>query len=346
MKLRGWLFAAVLLVLSGQAAAQDLVPDEPTCARCTITLREIVTLRDTAAAHMPGKPLNVKVDGLGRYWLTYPGGAPLPLIYGPDGRFLRELGRRGEGPGEYLGGAMIAALPGDSVLVFDRNLLVLRPDLTVARTITQAMSTFALEIFDWPRGVFNKLPGNVEMPGPVYVRKPFQMVDLSGPTPRVLRSFGAGFDIGVTPSRTPYQVWVWDYSPYRIEKWSSAGERVDAIERHPSWFPEGERPAPQRNQLPPAHLQWVQEDSQGLVWVFISYPVGIWPEGAGPITREMEKYFRTRVEVIDPNAGRVVVSTVLDRWIVSPLPGGQAAVYGTNAQGTPFIQIVQLTLLR
>jgi hypothetical protein len=60
----------------------------------------------------------------------------------------------------------------------------------------------------------------------------------------------------------------------------------------------------------------------------------------------MERYYRTRVEVIDPAAGRVVASTQLDAWIVAVLPGERAAVYATNAQGTPFVKIVQLRVVQ
>jgi hypothetical protein len=340
--------ALALALLPAALTAQDVIPDEPSCARCSLSVSEIVTLADDPRAHMPGPPLRVIVDGNGRYWITYPGGAVIPLVYGPDGRFLRELGPRGDGPGEWQAPAAVLPLPGDSMLVYDGRrgtLSVLRPDLTLARTIRESMSYFALTVLHWPDIVFGKTPGTVGAPGSVPVWTPgrFSMLGLRGETPRVTNSFGGGLDPGIAHASTS-SVWTWDYHPYRIEEWHYNGTRTRAFERRLSWFPEGERPSSQRGQMPPAHLQSVQQDEQGRLWVAVNEPIAVWPAGeANHYTREMERYYRTRLEVIDPTARRLIASVPLEGWAVSLLPGRRAAMYGTT-QGTPYVRIVQLGL--
>jgi hypothetical protein len=171
------------------------------------------------------------------------------------------------------------------------------------------------------------------------------VVSLRGSTPRVTNSFGGGIDLGIARADS-ISAWVWDYQPYRIERWSWNGTRSHAIERRLSWFPI-ERPISQRGEMPPAHLQSVQQDAQGRIWVLVNEPVAVWPQSATThYTTEMHEYYRTRLEVIDPDARRLVASVPLEGWAVSLLPGERAAVYGTTAQGTPYIRIVQLALVQ
>jgi hypothetical protein len=310
-------------------------------------MRDVMRLADTAAAHMTGPPMRVIVDGLGRYWLTYAGGNSLPLVYRADGRFIRELGPRGDGPGEWRAPAFVMPVPGDSVVVYDSRrgtLSVLDADFEVRRTIASPPSSppYSLLVFDWPRMVFSKQPGRVEL-GPVYIPRPFQILDLSGPTASAIRSFGGGFDFGVTEAG-PYSVWTWDYNPYRIERWNSSGEISTVIERHPAWFPEAERPPLLPDAMPPGHLQGVHQDAEGRVWVFVNVPTKVWVRGT-PLGNAMHEYFRTRVEIFDPAAGRMIATADLEAWVVAPLPGLRAAAYGTTPQGTPYVQIVQLALV-
>jgi hypothetical protein len=348
--------SSLILFAGGHlAAAQDLIPDAATCAGCTITIRDIVTLADDPRAHMPGPPQRMIVDGRGRYWLTYAGGNTIPILYGPDGSFLRDLGPRGDGPGEFQRPVFAVPLPGDSVLVYESRrdaFLVLAPDLSVRRTINGAGGPYSVSVFEWPDLVFRKLPARGEMLAPGRVRqiaRPFALLDLSGQTARALQDFGEGRDWGIA-SADPYSVWTWDYHPYRIQRWSRSRVLMNDVERRPSWFPtgyaEGEPPGPRRGETPPAHLAGAVQDSAGRIWVFVNEPMAVWPVGAASLGSEMHKYFRTRVEIIDPMAKRLIASVPLEGWVVAPLPGMRAAMYGTTAQGTPYVRIVQLSLVQ
>jgi hypothetical protein len=75
----------------GDATGQTLVPDEPSCAGCRITEREVVLLASVGAGPQ-GRPNAVTLDGRGRYWLTYPAGRQTPLIFDGNGEGNRRLG--------------------------------------------------------------------------------------------------------------------------------------------------------------------------------------------------------------------------------------------------------------
>jgi hypothetical protein len=338
----GALIATLLVPALAAAQEPKLVPDEPTCPRCTISVRDIVRLEDSSTAHMWGDPARVLLDGRGRYWLTYSN--EIPLIYGADGRFLKELGPAGEGPGEYRNPRVGMALPGDSMLVWDSRrglMFVIDPELRATRSIVPGGSVYALALGEWPRGVFVKRPGRVT-PGPVYVPQPVEYRSLDGSTAELRETLGGGFSGGLT-SADAYSVWSWEYNPYRLERWSSAGVVMEIIERRPDGFPEGDHPSISPGGQLPAHVRDVELDEAGRLWVYVSIPTGVY-DGSGPPA--MEKMFRTRVEIIDPKSARIVTSITLDGWIVEGLPGRRAAIYGTTAQGTPYVRIVQLTLVQ
>jgi hypothetical protein len=313
-------------------------------------MTEIVTLEDSPRAHMPGSPRSVIQDGRGRFWLTYQNS--LPLVYGADGQLIRELGPRGEGPGELRAPALAEALPGDSVLLRDVGAaVVVGPDLRVARKIALTGSYGPQVVLEWPDMVLFKGPGRVEREGSgvVYVNAPFQLVSLGTERSRVINTIGEAWGGGGVARAGPFAAWSWEYNPYRLERWSAGGVLGAVVDRRPSWLPFTEIPmvSPQRGERPPAHLQAAQQDGAGRLWVFANVPVEVW-SADDPIHpgNAMEKYFRTRVEVIDADAGRVIASTAMDGWIVAALPGQRAAVYGTDPRGTPFVRIVQLALVQ
>jgi DNA-binding beta-propeller fold protein YncE len=66
---------------------------------------------------MFGQVAGVSFDAEGRLYVLDRGNHRV-VVFGPDGRFLRSLGRRGSGPGE-LQGPVALAVTGDQVAVLD-----------------------------------------------------------------------------------------------------------------------------------------------------------------------------------------------------------------------------------
>ncbi|MBB6070537.1 6-bladed beta-propeller [Longimicrobium terrae] len=60
------------------------------------------------------------------------------MVYGPNGRFLRQIGRRGQGPGELLSAAQVGVAPDGTVVVADVarfGYALFRPDGTFVRNV-------------------------------------------------------------------------------------------------------------------------------------------------------------------------------------------------------------------
>ncbi|MGH7930419.1 MAG: 6-bladed beta-propeller, partial [Candidatus Binatia bacterium] len=93
------LLAAVLCgVVSCRTGSNEIVRigSEISCPSCTIVIDSVVTLQG-ASVNAPASLM--QRDSTGMYWFGEPGG--LLKVYESDGRFVREIGRIGAGPGEY-----------------------------------------------------------------------------------------------------------------------------------------------------------------------------------------------------------------------------------------------------
>lgn len=211
-----------------------------------------------------------------------------------------------------------------------------------------------LHVVNWPDSVLVTTP----VPASQSVSDPYGVYDLSDEAARVLTSFGG--ETATPPDRMSNLMrrvspairgsfWAWRQSPYRLERWSTGGGRIQAIERTAPWF-EPEVPT----SLVRPVVQDVQEDRSGRLWIFLNMPLPDWeealPVAPGSPTEfpveaiAFERMYVSRVEVLDPTTGRLVARTDLDSWIVSSFPRNRAAIYGTTELGVPFVRIVQLSL--
>lgn len=248
------LIVTVVLALLAPAGAEAQlvrrVPDDLSCPRCSIELREVATLGDRLG---PGViwnlPTNVMQDGRGRYWVFDQ--KELPLVFDGTGRFVAKVGRKGPGPrdlGEYRGAI---ALPGDSVLYFDdRNrAVVIGPDLAFARALAGRQLLRPSLVIQWPDSLL--LHGPVGTPGSR--GHPLHLVGFGPEAPRILRSFG-GTTGEPDPRATPFEsfqvtapatgdeLWAAPMLEYRVRRMTRAGSPGLEIRRAPAWFAERSSP--------------------------------------------------------------------------------------------------------
>ncbi len=363
-------FAAILaasVAFGPRAAAQgaqpNLIPDQPTCPRCAIAVRTLAELGpDTGPGSLTGPPNAVRVDARGRYWvLTYP---DPPRVFGDDGRFIRLAGGRGGGPGEFAGPVDATSLPGDSMLVLDGagpRAMVFTPELVFARQIRLRWPFNSPVVLEWPAAVaFNGIVPTPEGAGwPIHVMS-FSQADATliasfGPDNGELRPGGEPALLQrLAPSRNG-GFWGVDILRYRVASWTNRHTLAQLMERRPEWFATasavgiGTPTSP-----PPPAVTGIEEDTSGLVWVFVRVAAPSWRDGWRRVARDarevsaqqvsLEEMFRTTVEVIDPRAGRVIARRALDFWVTAALPNRRAAVYGVDPNGIPRIRIVQLEL--
>src|SRR4051812_36575324 len=117
--------AALLIVcvaslrVSANAQTRTRVPDGPQCPKCELRLEPLAELAFPPRAALSGIPMSVLVDAKGRFWvLSF---SELPAVFSASGTFISQLGRRGEGPGEFESAGAGFSAPGDSIVIFDQS---------------------------------------------------------------------------------------------------------------------------------------------------------------------------------------------------------------------------------
>ncbi len=357
----------LLLAFAAPAAGQRVVqvPDAPTCPRCRITLTKVATL---GLADDPASPqgwVSLSRDSRGRFYVASAGGAEGVLVYDARGRFLRVLGRRGRGPGEYLFAREVRVAPGDSIYVSDpaqRRLTVLGPDHRVARTVPAPAEV---------AGVLPGRGGEVVVQAldrsPALVGYPLHRLASTG---RVVASFGSRrpatrrdrpYDDPRAVNRARNQgVWSARLNRYRVELWDASGRPVLALERSPSWFvPWTRHPGVREDEVRPVPLlQAVREDARGRLWVFVRVPDARWRAASAPAPAErrrergvvpanqLRRYLDTVVEVLDPRTGRILASTRLEGVFAAFLVSGGNLAYTRRetAEGIEKVEVWELGL--
>jgi hypothetical protein len=348
------------LSVTSAAQLQERIPDAVTCTRCTITSKSLVTMQPPEDV-VADRPQLVQVDNAGRYWMFFE--AELPAVYEPSGNFLKSIGRKGAGPGEFrFPGPMLAAR--DSVAVFDASngrVTVLDASLTPRRHISLPWQVMYPVVIDWPNAVVGSAIRDQRSAAP----DPLQIISLAGPDAAVTKTFGSrvapsgGFSAfsasHLVVRSSPGRLWAAWTQGYDIAEWTADGTLVRAFQRRPSWFPSTAPSTigtPMR--APDSFVTGIERDSNGLLWVFLRTPKVTWKQGWPVLQsgqREVSsrsfdygKMWATTIEVIDPDAGRVVARQVIDRLIISAVSGRRAAFFSRDATGLGQIEILEFTL--
>ncbi len=137
--LGGWLLAACRTATEAEEAGPRLVVSD------TLTLRPLFRLGDTPAL-LFGTVHGVVFDSRGRLWVA-DGRAARLYVFGPDGTLLQQLGRRGEGPGEFQRIGGIARGVNDSIYVWDwqlQRLSVFSPEGAFVRSFSATFGSWPL----------------------------------------------------------------------------------------------------------------------------------------------------------------------------------------------------------
>jgi hypothetical protein len=319
-----WLLVLVasLAVPSIPATGQDVVeiPRQPGCRGCSIEFQRIATLGQAdGPGIIEGDNTSAVADGRGRYFLYY-AYRPWVKVYDAQGRFIKSLGREGEGPGEFRGVGIVRVSAGDTIHVFDGD----NPTHSVFSPSLEFVRSNRLQIVPQVTGV--ALGGNravlaVPIHTPERVGLPLHLVDRG----RLVRSFGS--ESGAYRPDIPYfddraiapasggNLWVAHRNRYQIELWSTDGRKLREYRRSVEWFPPLLRNwSISPNTPPPTRLQQVWEDPEGRLWVKMGVADRNWRRAVrrgGPHGYTIDNdddYLDTVIEVIEPRRGRVLAS--------------------------------------
>jgi hypothetical protein len=281
-------------------------------------------------------------------------------VFDSTGMLLRTFGREGEGPGEYRLVRDLIVTPGDSVLILDsRNarITLLDPEYEVAATTTLP---------------FTQVDGGLRVPSGEWVINANVLTQdrvgwplhLLGPDGTVARSFGSlnpvfrrdapSLGKRSLASAGGNRIWAAHEKEYRIELWTVGGDRLRALVRDVDWFRPWVLNGPTTPEKPwNPRLASMQVDSQGIMWVHVSFAKPNWSDyvyeftpGAFAIREPMHQAFRVLLEAVDPNRGCVLARFETDENLLGPISDGSWLSYHENPDGVPFLDVWRITLNR
>ena len=313
-----------LTTLQDSIATVDILETSATCTSC-ITVERVVALGDTTDTAGPGY-INwsryATVDDSGNYWVGQQQEGVVK-VWDAEGRFLRQIGRMGDGPMEFHRPAPVRTDGEGRVHVFDLDIgreTVVNADFSYHsdRSVYPGSAHLAV-----PLGEDGRYLLNMGTPRAGLVGIPLHIVDVSG----VLHSFDrmVGLDATGNAPRVlavDRQERVYSAHPdyYLIQIWSESGRRILGLrgpglnEREPSrepWSPDN----------PPRQRMYaMQVDDQQRLWVVSSARRDDWqdhmelrrmPNGRtvyGPVDDDMKAIFEMRIDLIDLVGGSLIAT--------------------------------------
>lgn len=344
---------ALTLTWPGLALAQEriVLSTDSSCAGCTMEITLLARLGGQSSPVSPShRARRVVRDSRGRYIVPAVGDTEL-LVYDSTGRYLRTLGRFGNGPGEY-NLVMNLAISSDSLFVFDYGgrLTVLTPEGEVART---ALSRFV------PLRALALRDGSLIVSGPYHsptsLGQPLHRISTDG---TVEKSFG--YEVPRTDRDRPSLrnrkiAWhdtssFWSVRPdrYEIELIGIEGDLQKTLVRGADWFPPRDYERGPTGTRPPPYVRDITVDSAGRIWTMLYVASRDWKpvRKAGQAVNPalMDADLDTIIEVIDPGSARLVASTRLDIMLEGFASPGIAFRYVEDEDGDTVIQILSLRL--
>jgi len=356
---------ALTIGLAQPATAQVVISSAPSCAECRVRLTTVATLGSMTGVDALGPTVSrVAADPLGRYWVFSPG--RMPLVFSSTGEFIREVGRRGRGPGEMMNPHALWALPGDSVGVFDvgGTVSVFDSTLQFRRSFkVPVLSMSAATVLEWPHRVIvnGQVGGGAGLP--------LHEVDASA-TPRITSSFGPD-DVAQRPNpqMSPFHhisaatnagYWTSAAVSYDITRWNFRNTRMYTLLRRPDWFSgpsDGLSGGP--NKPPSPVLVGVAEDAEGRLCAVARVPSPTYKaaydnsripnRGKAELRSDRidsELLYNTAIEIIDPRAQQLVASRTVKGYALNVLPGCRLALQQTDDTGVLTVRILRLDILR
>lgn len=334
-----------------------------TCRKCTITSREVARIGNKGGVIVEW-PQSMWQDTRGRYIVMQPNRPEQPQVFDSTGRFLRVLGRAGEGPGEFRNAAIVFGGPRDSINVVDWATLrisVLDANLEFVRsmpTMTSPLNGVSLSGGQFVlSGILNDR-AHIGLPFHLFDRQGTRIGTWGDRTKPYLPSNQIRFVYRLAAARRRGFWAVPLLGQYQIEHWQSADSAVALVRPDASWYvsvPENLRQFDVNAKSPPVSFVYgIWEDSAGLVWVFTRIGDLRGPGARDTLSNLERSYsapkdadleYDTMVEVIDPVAGSVVVSQRFDDLFYLALGNGKVVHVDERPDGGVEIQVLRLRLV-
>ncbi len=280
-------------------------------------------------------------------------------VFGPNGQYLRSIGRDGGGPGEFRMPLRPAVSPNGTVVVPDlgnARLAVFTTNLEIDRYITLPAARDPRAVFDRDGRLF--LAASILSPNriglPLHRLDSRGAIELSFGSERTVVTPATSVDVRrrVAPSADG-GIWTSRVDEYVIERWSADGILQQRLVRDAGWFRAVRQVSGSPAPTPPQpHIVALQEDRSGLVWVLTSVADLNWKpmsvrQVAGedaPSPAEMDGLYDTILEVLDPESGRVVVARRVP-YLLRGFAGEDLIYrYRERSGGNPVYEVLRVRL--
>lgn len=354
MHLRIFLFLFCIAAADASAVRSPAVL-RPPCRDCKIQVQRVATLG------LRGGELGVFRSAAraadGRYYVVSVESAAQVQVFSPEGEFQGFLSRPGDGPGEARF-IWNLAVHGDSLFVYHREkrISVFDLDGELGRTFA---APFAL---DAARLTPSMVVINSDIRSQKRAGLPLHVVEHDS----LLQSFGS--TTGFFRADVPWASWrhlapasresVWAIRPteYALEEWSIHGELLRELRRNASWFePHTRRPSFHSDTAPPPRVNDIQRDANGYLWILMGVADHNWqaglelasehPDGRQYVPSDLNKYFDTIIEVIEPAGSRVVASGRMDAYAQSFVGEHRVVSSHILENMTPVLHVWKLGIL-
>lgn len=340
------LISLLLAVLAWPADTVRLV--ERTCTGCRIVMDTVVSFGEKEGPGELAWQFHVTRDARGRYWVVTRLAASEARIFSADGRYLRSVGGRGAGPGEFSRIARIAPFPGGMLLTDD-----------IARRGTLYDLDFRLlhsrPAFGYPdaqllrAGAAGLVAAIVKSPDRIGYS--VHEIDTAGTIVRslVLNALPYREDMAdlfkrhVSASSDVSRYWISHRREYAFAHCRFADDACEVFLRPVSWFRApvaadfGKRNAA-LTEPPPPQLVAVSQDDPRFLWTLSWVPDSRWRGAVVPTASswritDLNRYFDSVIERVDLVTHRVVASQRVDQVLWSFVAPGQAWFFEEDPDG-------------
>lgn len=338
------------------AAAQS--DDQPTCPECVIQLDPVTTIGSLDGPDwIPGEPFSIARDSRGRIYMAYPWEGLVP-VFDAEGRVLGPIGRSGEGPGEYQNPFLVRVGQSDTVIVLDasRQLSIVTPSGSYDRRMRVPVQAVDFIMTAGGGMVFSEQPGVIRAHATeatiFHVFNPVDAtVDRSFHT-RQVEGGGAAPRFRLASAREPDRFWAIPHNGYEVTQYAVDGAVTRRFTRDPSWM----RRPPFNDGIgsPRPGIYGVLE-VEGRLWIAGRHAAEDWArywtpelfaEDREATAAELQygKVYRSVLEVLDIETGRLVASASVPGLVLALLPDRHVATYREDDAGVPFVDVYRVTV--